>query len=243
MPKGTGMYKLDYPRGLYQYNLKPETIKARLFTKKSGGPYLRHLIRLGQSFRRIQRVIPINWFWWRMAQILGVGIKRGYTTGTEIIKICREKGTWRDRTRFPQQEKTGMMTDFRRMTEAAFKMCHPDQWPLMETDVNGTETGMVDFLLIPTLLAMDALLMDANQTWGGEREPKPKDRASSRALVERMYAAGTKDFYRSFRKSIAAILKGCIQDQIWQEAVGWDRQWGYSHRPCSRERSCTGRCT
>ena len=83
-------------------------------------PYLH---RLAHAFVEAhQRVIPINWFWWRMTLILNpdAARKRGYTTGQELYAVCRMK-SWGEPNKFPQGEKTGMMTDFRNMSEAAYK--------------------------------------------------------------------------------------------------------------------------
>ena len=220
------------PASLYHYKLstsKQGAVKKYLQVSNSGGPYYRHLHRLAHAFVEAhQRVVPINWFWWRMTLILNpdAARKRGYTTGAEIYQVCRQRGWGNETNKFPQQDKTGIMTDFRLMSEAAYKMCNPETWPLMEVTDEG-DTGQIAFLLIPTLLAMDTLLMDANQAAGGGRMAVPTSHMEESAVGAQMRTQGLKTFYVNFRKNFAIIMGNTVSQQVWQEAIGWDDPHGY----------------
>ena len=217
------------PASLYHYKLDGATVKRFLQVSNSGGPYYRHLHRLAHAFVEAhQRVIPINWFWWRMTLILNpdAARKRGYTTGAEIYQVCRQRGWGNETNKFPQQAKTGIMTDFRLMSEAAYKMCNPETWPLMEVTDEG-DTGQIVFLLLPTLLAMDTLLMDANQAAGGGRMARPSSHMEESAVGAQMRTQGLKKFYVNFRKNFAIIMGNTVSQQVWQEAIGWDDPHGY----------------
>ena len=216
---------------MYYYRLGKDTNKKYLNVTNSGGPYYRHLHRLAEKFSEAQRAVPINWFWWRMALILnpdGAAKGRGYTTGQELYAVCRQRAWGQSGPNvFPQQLKTGMMTDFRKMSEAAYKMCNPECWPLQEVSEEG-DTGQIEFLVVPTLLAMDRVMQDANRASGGGPNVAPSSDYEYQAVQGQMNQHGLKRYYVKFREYLAKIFTNSpISDQVWKEAVGWDDSNGY----------------
>ena len=123
-----------------------------------------------------------------------------------------------------------MMTDFRRMTEAAFKMWNPETWPLQEVTEEG-DTGQLEFVLLPTLFALDRVMLEANRAAragdpGGNQAPS--NPLEFKAIERQMRQSGVDVYYVNFRKTFAQIMgPGPVSKAIWEEAIGWDDPYGY----------------
>ena len=224
---------------LYQIRLNQSATPPLLIKggqhKTTGRKILwKHVEDLHVEFRlKCQLNVPLNWFHALMWTALTGDLypRRGYTTAKELFDRC-QKEDWGSAQGFPQEVRggrgVGLMETMRRMSEATYKLTTPGAWEL----INEGGTGLLEYAVIPTLLALDAVLIVFADNKKIKKVPSSPQEAAE--IAHRLETAGGKVFgkyYINFRKMFGGIMNhqgtAVMASEHWKRAVGWEDDHGY----------------